>query len=147
MFEIEDEGLANELKTRKIGFEKNGKYCVDVLAAAYITELGKADFQEAVQKISINSALRNVYLVYKDLRKKMYTVNYVENDDAFLVHEKGMIPKNDESKYIVKVADDLWGIEEIIDWVKKASRVRKVFIAARVKNDEITYYKFQKIEM
>lgn len=147
MEKVRDNGLINELKTRGIGFEKNGDYFIDDMQATYLTEMGKAEFSDAAERVKCNEKLALQYRIFKDLRKRMHTVNYMEKDSVFLVHDKGIIPKNDESKYVVKVLEESSTFDEIIELIKSASQIRKIFIAARIQDDSIRYYKIQRMEM
>ena len=85
--------------------------------------------------------------MFKDLRDKIHVSNYVPSEDLFLVHEKGMMPKNSQSDYIVIIADNLnW---EYLENIKEYSRkVRKDLIIASLRSNEIIdYYKLQEVLM
>jgi len=147
-YEVRDAGLARELEMRGIGFSKDGKYYVDVLQAAYLTEIGKASFPDAIERVNSDQKLTRVYAVFKDLRKRMHVANYVEKDDIILVYEKGMVPKHAESRFAVKVVEDeKMMLEEMVRLRDKIRKVRKDFIIAVVNGLDIAYYKFQEIEM
>lgn len=144
---IRNNELINELKTRGIGFEREEGYCVDVLQAAYLTEIGKCRFDEAVEKVNADERLKRLYAVFKDLRRKMHVANYVEKDGLFLVYEKGMVPKKIESSYAVKVVDGGETFDSIAELCRKISASRKVLVFASINDGKVEYYKFQRIDM
>lgn len=146
-FELEiNAPLCEELKGRGIGYSKNNSYYIDLLQAAYLTEIKKikSDF---LKKVNKDKFFKKRYLVFKDLRDKIHVSNYVPSEDLFLVHEKGMMPKNSQSDYIVIIADNLnW---EYLENIKEYSRkVRKDLIIASLRSNEIIdYYKLQEVLM
>lgn len=137
--------LIDELKGRGIGYSKNNSYFVDILQAAYLTELKKIK-TDALKKVNKDKFLKKRYLVFKDLREKIHVSNYVPSD-LFLVYEKGMMPKNSQSEYVVILAENLdW---EYLEKIKEHTRkVRKDLIISSVRNNEtIDYYKLQEVLM
>ncbi|MGB9634946.1 MAG: hypothetical protein ACP5H8_01330 [Candidatus Micrarchaeia archaeon] len=144
---IDDKNLCNELETRGIGYRDGDKYYVSMLEAAYLTEIGKLDCADALKTVNGTERLKKRYIIFKDLRKKMHTANYVERDDLFLVCEKGMVPKSVESKYVVVPVEKDITLERMIELQKIALNVRKVFICALVVNNSVEYYKFQWVEL
>ncbi|GEM_PF-2316151 len=138
--------LVDELKGRGIGYPKNNSYYVDILQAAYLTELKKIK-SDALKKVNKDKFLKERYLVFKDLRDKIHVSNYVPSEDLFLVHEKGMMPKNSQSEYVVIISENLnW---EYLEKIKEYSRkVRKDLIVASIRNNNlIDYYKVQEVIM
>jgi len=147
-YEIKDPALAKELDMRGIGFQKDGRYYIDVLQAAYLTDIGKVRFDDALAEIGRNDVLASRYVVFRDLRKNMHVANYVEKDDVFLVYDKGMVPKRAESQYTVKLVDEKINLGEMISLRDEIRKIRKALVLAIIKKDgRIEYYKFQEIDM
>ncbi|MCX8199988.1 MAG: hypothetical protein N3G76_00800 [Candidatus Micrarchaeota archaeon] len=148
-YEVLDGGLAEELEMRGIGYRKGEKLFVDVLQAAYLTEIGKARYDDALDYIRKDEKLALAYVVFKDLRKKMHVANYVEKDGIMLAYEKGMIPKHAESKFAVKAIKDMGiTLEDMARLREDVRRARKDLIYAVVdKEGKVWYYKFQEVEM
>lgn len=145
--EVADSALARELEGRFIGYRKEGKYYVDALQAAYLTEIGKAHFEGVLEHIKNDPKLSKVYAVFKDLRKSLHVCNYVWQDDAILVHEKGMVPQRAESTYMVKLVGPDTRLAEIAAMRDVARRLRKTLMLAIIDNDgRPQYYKFQEAE-
>lgn len=146
-YESEIKGtLIEELKGRGIGYSKNNSYFVDILQAAYLTEIKKIK-SPALRQVNRDKFLKSRYLVFRDLRNKMHISNYVPSEDLFLVYEKGMMPKKAQSEYVVILADKLgW---EYLEKVKEYTRkVRKDLIISSIRsNDIIDYYKLQEVVM
>ncbi len=138
--------LSEELKGRGIGYSKNNSYYVDILQAAYLTEIKKIK-SPALKLVKKDKFLKKRYLIFKDLRGKIHVSNYVPSEDLFLVHEKGMMPKNSQSEYVVMLADNLdWEyLEKIKEYTRKA---RKDLIISSIRdNGTIDYYKLQEVIM
>ncbi len=146
-YEVKVASLTKELEMRGIGYEREGRYFVDVLQAAYLTEIGKAKYEDAKEEIAKSKKLQAVYAVFKDLRGKMHVANYIEKDDVILAYEKGMIPKHAESKFAVKVlAKGEASLEKMLELRNEIRKVRKDFIIAIV-GEKVEYFKFQELEM
>lgn len=146
-YEVAEKALATELEGRFIGYRKDGKYYVDALQAAYLTEIGKGCFEGALQRVMGDQKLRRVYAVFKDLRKNLHVCNYVWQDDAILVHEKGMVPQRAESTYIVKLIEPNAQLADIIAMRDIARRLRKTLMLAILdERGQPHYYKFQEAE-
>ncbi len=140
---IDDPSLIQELKNRFIGFEEGGNYFVDDYQAAYLTELGKTNFNEILENVKDDP----VYKVFKFLRKSVHVVNYTP-DGFLLVHDKGMIPKHSSSKYAVWVNRDpglKW--ETVKSLMLKARASRKVFMLAEIEGDSIKFYKISESKL
>lgn len=138
--------LSEELKGRGIGYSKNNSYFVDILQAAYLTQLKKIK-SNALKKVNKDKFLKKRYLIFKDLREKIHVSNYIPSEDLFLVHEKGMMPKNSQTEYVVILAENLnWEyLEKIKEYTRKA---RKDLIISSIRdNDTIDYYKLQEVVM
>jgi len=138
--------LADELKGRGIGYYKNNSFFVDILQAAYLTELKKIK-SDALKKVNKDEFLKKRYLIFRDLRTKIHVSNYVPSEDLFLVHEKGMMPKNSQSEYVVIYSENLnWDyLEKIKEYTRKA---RKDLIISSIRdNGTIDYYKLQEVMM
>ena len=138
--------LSEELKGRGIGYSKNNSYYVDILQAAYLTELKKIK-SNALKQINKDKFLKKRYIVFKNLREKIHVSNYVPSEDLFLVYEKGMMPKNSQSEYVVILADNLdWEyLEKIKEYTRKA---RKDLIISSIRdNGTVDYYKLQEVLM
>lgn len=138
--------LCDELKGRGIGYSKNNSYFVDILQAAYLTEIKKIK-TNALKKVNKDKFLKKRYLIFKNLREKIHVSNYVPSEDLFLVHEKGMMPKNSQSEYVVILSENLdWNyLEKIKEYTRKA---RKDLIISSIRNNgTIDYYKLQEVIM
>ncbi|MCX8206032.1 MAG: hypothetical protein N3H30_02265 [Candidatus Micrarchaeota archaeon] len=146
-YEVADSRLASELESRYIGYRREGKYYVDALQAAYLTEIGKGKFEGALERIVNDAHLKRVYAVFSDLRKNLHVCNYVWQDDVILVHEKGMVPGRAESTYMVKVVEPGIGLAEMLALRDTARRVRKTLMLAVIsEGGKPQYYKFQEAE-
>jgi beta-phosphoglucomutase len=138
--------LSEELKGRGIGYSKENSYFVDILQAAYLTELKKIK-SDALKKVNKNKFLKKRYLIFRDLRNKIHVSNYIPSEDLFLVHEKGMMPKNSQTEYVVILTENLnWDyLEKIKEYTRKA---RKDLIISSIRdNGNIDYYKLQEVMM
>jgi beta-phosphoglucomutase len=138
--------LSEELKGRGIGYSKDNSYFVDILQAAYLTELKKIK-SDALKKVNKNKFLKKRYLIFRDLRNKIHVSNYIPSEDLFLVHEKGMMPKNSQTEYVVILTENLnWEyLEKIKEYTRKA---RKDLIISSIRdNGNIDYYKLQEVMM
>lgn len=148
-YEVMEEALARELEMRGIGFSKGEKYYVDVLQAAYLTEIGKAKYDDAVAKVRSDKRLGEIYAVFRDLRNRMHVANYIEKDNIILAYDKGMVPRRAESRFAVKVVES-GGITlgEMIVLRDTVRKVRKDLIIAAIGGEgKVSYYKFQEIDM
>ncbi|MEM3364241.1 MAG: hypothetical protein QXS93_01895 [Candidatus Micrarchaeia archaeon] len=147
-YEVPEQNLVEELEMRGIGYRKDNGYFVDVLQAAYLTEIGKAKYDDARDVVDKNEKLRLAYVVFRDLRKKMHVANYIEKDDVILAYEKGMVPKHAESKFVIKVIKNMnIKLDEMVKLRDDVRKARKDLLFAVVDGEKISYYKFNEIEL
>jgi tRNA-intron endonuclease len=154
----EDEKLVHELAERGFGEKQGARMLLGDVEALYLLEKKKIALGRGGKGLTFKSLFSRLgrqrkdiairYAVYKDLRFKGYFVRISYKDDKYLrVYEKGVRPVDGHSAWVIQPVESKWkaGISDISKAVRLAHSVRKKVVWAAVENDEISYFKLEKI--
>jgi len=156
----EDEKTIKILSDRGFGKIEKDRIILSGVESLYLIENKRITVEKDGKKMNFNSMLKELskidkeiykkYIIYKDLRGKGYSIRPGFKFGTYLrVYEKGIRPGEGKTNYLVYIlsAGEKIKTEDIQIFTKIAQLTKKNFILAVVNEEEIKYYKLNRIEM
>jgi tRNA-intron endonuclease len=156
----EDEKTIKILSDRGFGKVENERMVLSGVEALYLLENKRITVEKDGKKISFHALLKelskidkevyNKYIVYKDLRSKGYIIRSGFKFGTYLrVYEKGIRPGEGKSDYLVYIfsAGEKIETEKIQILTKTAQLTKKNLIIAVADEEDVKYYKLNRIQM